>query len=261
VRRVARGLAVLVAVVVVAISSMGAASAKPKPPVTCTNPSAVGICVVHVGSPGQGGYGGSGGPAAPVCETADGSPVSCQRPGLGVWDSTLDCYMQLMNPQPPKSSPVWQGHKNGAIYACTAWPLRSTGEAEIWLPASPGGVDPGQVAAQAEKTLNLPRPSGHRSPGEGQRFEGSPFTYVNLWTWFWTDPSMWRSRSAAEVAHIHTRRRQCAGRVCGSRSSLGEVGCQRSTVKRRVCLPVSGGDQQRDRVDTVDSLVGELARE
>jgi hypothetical protein len=183
------------------LSSGPTAWARTHPPVHCANPSATGLCVVHVGSPGHGG-GQSGGGQGGVekCTDGTGQIVPCERAGLGTWDQGLNCYLQVMRPQPPKSTPVWQGHTGGAVYLCTVWPSRTTGTAEIWLATPPGAIDPGVLALQAERQLTLPQPSGHRSPSETQSYQGYPFTYVNLWTWFWTDPGTWRTRSATARA-------------------------------------------------------------
>jgi hypothetical protein len=105
-----------------------------------------------------------------------------------------------MRPQPPRSDPVWQGHKTGAIYVCTTWPPVTTGSTELWFANPLGAPDPRVLALRAEKLVLLPRPSGHRSPIESQRYDGSPYTYVNLWTWFWTDRQTWRTRSATARA-------------------------------------------------------------
>jgi hypothetical protein len=83
---------------------------------------------------------------------------------------------------------------------CTTWPPVTTGATEIWLPMAPAGADPLTLAAQAIKTLRLPQPSGDRSPSQSQRVDGEPFTYVNLWTWFWTNPASWRTRTATARA-------------------------------------------------------------
>jgi hypothetical protein len=83
---------------------------------------------------------------------------------------------------------------------CTTWPPVTTGAAEIWLPTVPAAADPRALAAQAVKTVRLPQPSGDRSPSQSQRFDGYPFTYVNLWTWFWTDGAAWRSYTATANA-------------------------------------------------------------
>jgi hypothetical protein len=56
------------------------------------------------------------------------------------------------------------------------------------------------LALQAEKTLKIPQPSGDRSPGQEQRFHGYPYTYVNLWTWYWTNPTSWKSLNATATA-------------------------------------------------------------
>jgi hypothetical protein len=40
--------------------------------------------------------------------------------------------------------------------------------------------------------LPLPKPTIERSPDETIRFKGDPMTWVNLWTWFWTDPAAYQ---------------------------------------------------------------------
>jgi hypothetical protein len=59
---------------------------------------------------------------------------------------------------------------------------------------------PAQLAQQAAASFRLPLPSGHRSPSESVRYKGVPFTWVNLWTYFWTDATTWRTLSAAARA-------------------------------------------------------------
>jgi hypothetical protein len=178
----------------------GTAFAKHSPPVTCTNPSRYGSCVVTVGSPGHGGHPptAGGGSGTQKC-VVGGRTIPCTT-ALGTWDAGLQCYLKLASPQPPKSDPAWQGHTTGAIYMCTVWPPRTTGTAELWFATPPTGPDPRTLALQAEKTVRLPQPSGDRSPNQDQRFHGSPFTYVNLWTWFWTDPASWRTLTATARA-------------------------------------------------------------
>jgi hypothetical protein len=72
--------------------------------------------------------------------------------------------------------------------------------AEVWLADPPAGPDPRTLAVDVERTVSVPPPSGDRSPGKALRVGGYPFTYVNLWTWFWTAPDTWRSRSATASA-------------------------------------------------------------
>lgn len=200
-QRLGQGAVVIGVASAVLAGSLTTASAKPGPPVSCTNPSRYGSCVVTVGAPGRGGRppvqgGGSG---SQQCLDR-GKAVPCSRRGLGTWYAGLGCYVALMSPQPAKSDPVWQGHATGAIYLCTMWPARTTGTAEIWLATPPAGPDPRTLALQAEKTVRLPQPSGDRSPSQHHRFHGSPFTYVNLWTWFWTDRASWKTRTATARA-------------------------------------------------------------
>jgi hypothetical protein len=196
VSRIAAMLLVVIAVSVGA-ASQAAAQANP-PPVTCKHHDQLGQCVVTVTSPG-GGSGGGGGSQPARC-LDNGKIVPCERPGVGTWDPNLECYIQVMRPQPPMTNPVWKGHNGGAVYLCTVWPPRTTGSTEIWFATPPAAVDPRVLALQAEKTLVLPQPSGHRSPDETHLYQGNPFTYVNLWTWFWTDPGTWRARRATASA-------------------------------------------------------------
>lgn len=200
-QRLTRMLTLLLLVAVSVAGEQDAAVAKHGPPASCRNPSRYGSCVVEVRSPGHGhsepGPGGQSGDQPCVDQ---GRPIPCTRDGLGSWDSELGCYLTLMTPQPPKSDPLWQGHNTGAIYICTTWPPRSTGTSEIWLPTPPSGADPRTLALRAEKILSLPRPTGDRSPSQNQIFNGDPFTYVNLWTWFWTSSATWQTRRATATA-------------------------------------------------------------
>lgn len=65
----------------------------------------------------------------------------------------------------------------------------------VWVPkgqpaagAPAYTVTPEQLALEARNRLVLSQPSVHRSPVETNDYQGDPFTWVNLWTWFWTDP-------------------------------------------------------------------------
>jgi hypothetical protein len=59
---------------------------------------------------------------------------------------------------------------------------------------------PAELAQQAADSFNLPRPSGHRSPSEAKSYNGYPFTYVSLWTFYWSDPGTWTSLTATASA-------------------------------------------------------------
>jgi hypothetical protein len=200
-QRLTRLLALALLVPAISSFEVGTAFAKHAPPVKCTNPSRYGSCVVTVVSRGHGGNAPTPGEGSSSQQCLDdGQPVPCSRGGLGTWDAGLGCYIALMAPQPAKSDPVWQGHATGAIYVCTVWPPRTTGTTELWLATPPVGPDPRTLALQAERTLRLPQPSGDRSPNQSKEFHGYPFTYVNMWTWFWTDPASWGARTATARA-------------------------------------------------------------
>ena len=64
----------------------------------------------------------------------------------------------------------------------------------------PPVVTPAGLAEQAYKTIVFPHPSGHRSPSESEDYNGFPFTYVGLWTYFWTDPDTWKPMTATASA-------------------------------------------------------------
>jgi hypothetical protein len=53
-------------------------------------------------------------------------------------------------------------------------------------------VTAAQLALRAYGLLRLPSPTGDRSPDQDLRWRGLPFSYVNLWTWFWTSPETYR---------------------------------------------------------------------
>ncbi|MCW2528612.1 MAG: histone methyltransferase [Pseudonocardiales bacterium] len=64
----------------------------------------------------------------------------------------------------------------------------------------PAIVTPASLAQQAFATIVFPHPSGHRSPSETQSYKGYSFTYVNLWTYYWTDSAIWHPLIATASA-------------------------------------------------------------
>ena len=59
---------------------------------------------------------------------------------------------------------------------------------------------PAELAQQAADSFNLPHPTGRRSPSDSDSHNGYPFTYVRLWTFYWSDPGSWRSLTATASA-------------------------------------------------------------
>lgn len=94
-----------------------------------------GICLVWVevpgqpeepGSPGEDGPKDSGSgeacywdPSKQGIAQPPAGPVPCESDS-GYWSNTLNCYVKLMDPQPPAGDPAWQGHEpeEGAVYLC-----------------------------------------------------------------------------------------------------------------------------------------------
>lgn len=77
--------------------------------------------------------------------------------------------------------------------------LASTGCPAVPVAAAPP-PSPAELAQRAAASFVLPHPTGSRSPGEGQAYAGYPFTYVGLWTFFWTDPATWSPLTARAEA-------------------------------------------------------------
>jgi hypothetical protein len=66
------------------------------------------------------------------------------------------------------------------------------------VPPPPPPPDPAVLAQQAFAELALPKPTNGRSPGPDSSdpaHGGLPYTIVNLWTWYWTDPAAWVEQS------------------------------------------------------------------
>lgn len=154
------------------------------------------VCIVTVTSPPTPGAGQT------IPRQAGGAnnetPVTARPP-----NNADPCTYRLADPQPPFSDPVWQGHSaaEGAIYEYIC-PL-SFGTLVARTAFRPNGaagvtVTPAQLAQQAVAQVKVPEPTFERSPSAGNSDRGVPYTWVNLWTWFWTSPQTWRpvSRTA-----------------------------------------------------------------
>jgi hypothetical protein len=130
------------------------------------------------------------------------APVVDDGPRLGDL-----CYVVLANPQPPASDPVWAGREpgSGKVYMRTCPMTRDA--AGVTVPVfvadgedPPVAVTPAQLAQQALRQLRVPKPTIKRSPSERNADDGVPYTWVNLWTWYWTSPARWRSLSERATA-------------------------------------------------------------
>jgi hypothetical protein len=160
-------------------------------PVACQQYDSHGICVVQAGSGDSGGQvvtqpvaaGSNAGDASSCTMTASAAVIPCQE-GSAWWVQSLQCYAQVMSEQPPRDSPVWGGHTDGAIYSCTFYTggraFPGTNGFSFWsatAPAGPAAIDPAVLAQQALRTLTVPAPTTGRYPA-GTMQDGQPFTVV-----------------------------------------------------------------------------------
>ena len=85
--------------------------------------------------------------------------VPCESE-YGWWSTDKFCYVQLADPQPPKTDAVWQGNTDGAIYSCR---IGASGVANpfglFWSASMPAGaaapVDPAVVAQSIVEQMEL----------------------------------------------------------------------------------------------------------
>lgn len=161
-----------------------------------------GTCSVGVGDPGSPGNRGGGGdqggrtshassgPKDNACHNSDPAQGCDPCPPGGAAADPAACSAYLHNLFCSQLNPtgvdpaVWQAELQQS--GCTANPYTP--------------VNPVVLAQQALATIRFPHPSGDRSPRQTLTYQGYPFSYVNLWTFFWTDPGAWHPLSATASA-------------------------------------------------------------
>jgi hypothetical protein len=191
-RRIASGLVALSVVFSAAVLVASPAGANGNGDCNVRDPT----CTVSTGGGGNGGgsNGGGGGSSVDPC---------AKYPNAAYGDA------------PPKVSQACaddlQGNYCNAMKADAAnalekgyaqWTVAETDEVnrEMAQIGCPPVVTPAGLAEQAFKTIDFPRPSGHRSPAEAEVYNGFAFTYVGLWTYYWTDPGTWKPLTATASA-------------------------------------------------------------
>ncbi|MFE5339695.1 hypothetical protein ACFQ80_05720 [Isoptericola sp. NPDC056578] len=129
---------------------------------------------------GDGGGSGGGGGGNPVAVTVDGR--SC-------------IYVGLADPQPPKSNPVWKGHKDGAIHVCNDSITGGSGgqlgggptqQILFWAasaPDAPPPPDPEDLAREAVASMGLHAIDIGIIPEDTAGSMG----LVGLPTWMWAE--------------------------------------------------------------------------
>ena len=137
--------------------------------------------------------------------TAD-KPGRRKGGGPVVDDPRRSCFAQPASPQPPAGDPVWAGRdpSTGAIFLRTC-PFTHAPSLPTPVFVADGEdppvvVTPAQLAQQALRQLRLPTPTIKRSPPERNSDLSVPYTWVNLWTWYWTSPARWRPLSERATA-------------------------------------------------------------
>ncbi|MFE9121436.1 ATP-binding protein [Streptomyces sp. NPDC007172] len=162
-------------------------------------------------TPGGGGSGGGGGGGGDqgdgkTCATGatqvSGTGWPCSLPGVGTFNESSGCYVRKLDPQPPKSDPVWEGHTTGAVYgfACLAQgnPTPTAGYAR-WYETDPLGQQGPTAAELAQRALSMMRLDGAKvgsAPPAGTK------GLVGMPVWLWTEqtPTTWGPQSTTAAA-------------------------------------------------------------
>jgi hypothetical protein len=117
----------------------------------------------------------------PVCQD-NGAPQACTS-ALGNWSNSRQCYLKRESPQPPFSDPRWEGHTDGAVWACSRLFGAVAATTWVWLPGAPDTVvaDPVTLAYEAVAEMQLAPPVVKSAPGVGQ------VGLVNMPVWLWVE--------------------------------------------------------------------------
>ncbi|MBL8932798.1 MAG: hypothetical protein JNL54_21970 [Kineosporiaceae bacterium] len=179
------------AVVAGPVAPVQAAPGDP-PPIIVTPGAFGGTVGIEVRSPGRPGWDGQAGDGADVVPAGNApAPDPCASNPLGSacagFDIGVYCY-------------AW-----GTRFLEAGLPVTGLGPLMqgVGCPADmpvPAALTPAMLAQRAYALLRLPKPTIERSPAAGNSDGGRPYTWVNLWTWFWTDPVTFTPRSKTVAA-------------------------------------------------------------
>lgn len=154
-----------------------------------TDPNCVGVGTGGPGGPGAtpppGGGGGTGGGGT-------GKPDPCAKYPAGY-------YQYCTTNKGGQCLSLYDQYYGSMDLAAFNTFVEANGCPAVAAGANPPPT-PAELAVQAAATFRLPDPSGHRSPSEDKNIGGYPFTYINLWTYYWTDPGTWKSLTATASA-------------------------------------------------------------
>ncbi len=234
--------------------------------VTCTNGAVydrrTGTCVV-VATDGGGDGRHDPSPAQPVADRGgsdQGQPVchdrnvSTQKFGSvpcrssrGYWSNERQCYIRPMQPPPFKSSPLWEGHTDGAVYECVRVAGQVTVSVRFWsktAPAAPAAPpDPAVVARTVVRQMQLRAIRIGMAPEDAD----GRFGIVGLPAWMWvadrdahTFGPMVRSASVGGTSVTAIAR---VDRIVWAMGDGGAVSCRSAGV------PFADGDGGRESPD------------
>ena len=132
----------------------------------------------------------------PVCMFQD-VEIPCALPEHGYWVAGWNCYVRKMDPQPPKSDPVWEGNTDGTIFECTGVESEDNPDGvpnpslryPRWSAVAPpraDGADPAGAARRAVAEMTLKGITiGSTPPAEPGRVG-----IIGFPTWLWAkDPN------------------------------------------------------------------------
>lgn len=169
----------------------------------------------------------------PSCTIPDGllgagKSMSCTDPDFGTWSNADGCYYRLADPQPPASSPLWEGHyPDGAIYESVCFGYQGTGGGAVWRATPPAGlaaptVSPAELAQRAVELLRLEGPDIGMAPEAGR----SGLVGLPVWLWTAVAPRTWGPVSAtASVPGLSVTATARAQRITWSMGDGHSVTC------------------------------------
>lgn len=148
-------------------ANLASAAVPPPPALECKakdRDPQTGECRIAIDLPGSppaknvGGSGPAGGASPRKCVDSAG-PVPCSDSLYGSWYGASECYLRRLEPQPPKSDPIWEGRQEGAIYRCTSAALSGPFSRvnDLWLPGPPAvaAISPEQAAQVVVARMDL----------------------------------------------------------------------------------------------------------
>jgi hypothetical protein len=178
-------LAVVAAMVAPAAPAHAALATPPRPPIIVSSGPAGGTVGIDVHSPGSPGHGGKG-----AGDSASKSgPVSdpCGQDPTGTACAAFDHAQYCA---------AWaQTFVAGGLPSTGLGPLMRRVGCGLNLNLTAIPFTSAVLAQQAYGLLQLPSPTIERSPDAANSDHGIPYTWVNLWTWFWTDPATFTAKA------------------------------------------------------------------